>query len=108
MSLMLMVVFGAGASFDVRPRSSAPTSSDAIVPLAAQLFDPVYGAFAVRYPAAQPLLKRLRAAGSDVEKELEAIRAEAVKEAFLARQLEAVRYYLASLIQDAEARCLRH
>jgi hypothetical protein len=104
---MLMVVFGAGASYDVRPRPAPPTASDAVVPLAVQLFDPFYGMFAVRYPACQPLLKRLRAAGHNVEQELEAIRTEAVHQTFLARQLEAVRYYLAALIEDAEVRCLR-
>jgi hypothetical protein len=103
---MLMIVFGAGASYDVRPRHTPATASDAIVPLAGQLFDPVYGRFAVRYPACQPLLKRLRAAGQNVEQELEAIRTEAAHRTFLARQLEAVRYYLAALIDDAEDRCL--
>jgi hypothetical protein len=70
------------------------------------LFDHAYGQFAIRYPACQPLLKRLRAAGSNVEPELENIRTEAVRQTYLARQLEAVRYYLAALIQDAEHRSL--
>jgi hypothetical protein len=104
---MLMVVFGAGASYDVRFRPSIQQPSDPVIPLAAQLFDPVYGRFAVEFPACQPLLRRLRAAGSDVEQELEAIRTEAARQTFLARQLEAVRYYLAALIEDAEGRCLR-
>ncbi len=95
------------ASFDVRPRPAPPTASDAVIPLAMHLFDSVYGRFAVQYPACQPLLKRLRAAGPNVEQELEAIRAEGVHQTFLARQLEAVRYYLDALIEDAEDRCLR-
>ena len=49
----------------------------------------------------------MRAAGQNVEQELEAIRTEAIHQQFLGRQLEAVRYYLAALIEDAEERCLR-
>src|SRR5258708_4312309 len=64
---MLMVVFGAGASFDIRPRKSPASASDAVLPLAMHLFDHAYGQFAIRYPACQPLLKRLRAAASNVE-----------------------------------------
>jgi hypothetical protein len=92
---MLMVVFGTGASFDVRPRVEPTITTDAVIPLAMHLFDSVYGRFAVQYPARQPLLKRLRAAGANVEQELEAIRIEAARQTFLVRQLEAVRYYLA-------------
>jgi hypothetical protein len=103
-----MVVFGAGASFDVRWQPRLQTASDAIVPLAGQLFDPVYGRFAIQYPACQPLLKRLRAAGANVEQELEKIRSEAIDQPFLGRQLEAVRHYLSALIENAEARCLQN
>jgi hypothetical protein len=104
---MLMVVFGAGASFDVRPRVQPTSPTDALIPLAMHLFDPVFGRFAIQYPACQPLLKRLRAGGTNVEQELEAIRAEATHQTYLSRQLEAIRYYLAALITDAQERCLR-
>jgi hypothetical protein len=103
---MLMVVFGAGASYDVRNRGFPPGPGDPNLPLASQLFHPVYGPFAVTYPACQPLMKRLRAAGSNVEQELESIRSEAVHRPGLTRQLEAVRHYLNALIGAAQRRCL--
>lgn len=102
---MLMIIFGAGASYDsdpVHPIPSAAGTSGGRLPLARDLFWSGYGKFAASYPACQGLMTRLRAAAPNVEPELERIRAEAKKRTYLLRQLEGVRYYLRALIHESE------
>jgi hypothetical protein len=107
---MLMVILGAGASYDSDPRYPATGVNDSReadrIPLAAQLFWPGHGQFARQFPACQGLLSRLRSAAPKVESELERIRLEGQRKTFMQRQLEAIRYYLDALIQDREARWL--
>lgn len=99
-----MVIFGAGASYDCDPTHPATTGDIARggIPLAGDLFWAGFGEFAARYPACQGLLRRLRAAGRDIEPELERIRAESRIKPFLLRELEAIRYYLMALITARE------
>ncbi len=106
---MLMVIFGAGASYDCDPSHPATTGDIATgaIPLAADLFWAGYGEYAARYPACQGLLRRLRAAGRDIELELERIRAEAHRKTFMLRELEGVCYYLMALIQAREDEVFR-
>ncbi len=101
---MLMVIFGAGASFDSDPNDPADGLSKAgpRIPMARDLFWSGYGPYAARFPACQGLLRRLRAAAPAVEAELERIRIEGRERTFLLRELEAVRYYLQALIEAAE------
>jgi hypothetical protein len=96
-----MVIFGAGASHDSDPAhpSTGGVGTRALrLPLAGNLFWPGYGEFAARYPACQGLMRRLRAAAPDIEPELERIRAEAQRKTFMLRELDAIRYYIQSLI----------
>ena len=100
-----MVIFGAGASFDSDPShpSTGPGGAGGMrIPLAGDLFWAGYGEFAARYPACQGLLRRLRAAAPDIEPELERIRGEARRKTFMLRELEAIRYYLQTLIRAQE------
>src|SRR5205823_2745020 len=80
---MLMVIFGAGASFDsVSPAHFGPRGDEHYKPpLAKDLFHagPVQGSAVEQFPQCRPLLPRLRRAASDgasVERELEAIQSE--------------------------------
>lgn len=105
---VLMVIFGAGASYDSDPlRSSLAASNphgpeERRLPLAVNLFHRRFGRYVwPNYDACIPLLKRLRERAPAIEPELEAIRNEAARSerAFMLRQLEAVRYYIRALIE---------
>jgi hypothetical protein len=99
---MLLVIFGAGASYDSspdRPPSDADNSfEDARPPIAAKLFGGRFGKIARDYPPCQPLLPRLRAVASakdgSIEATLERLRDESGRYPHLPRQLMALRYYL--------------
>ncbi len=72
---MLMVVFGAGASYDSFP-SGLPNSTDwedRRPPLANELFDnrPAFGPVVSRFPRCQPIISRLRHRGAFVPPQLE-------------------------------------
>jgi hypothetical protein len=107
----LVVVLGAGASFDSAPVTALPPGQRhkraSQPPLANGLFearDPFVGAIS-RYPACRALLGELRLALADssksLEGELERIQAEAAEHAHLFRQLSAVRFYLQDIIWDS-------
>ncbi len=106
---MLLVIFGAGASFDSAPsyrRVLTPSQyrhSDADIaryrpPLADELFDdrPEFAAAMQRYPECQPIIPELRHRAEHVmvEQVLEKLQKEADTYAEGHRQLTAVRYYL--------------
>jgi hypothetical protein len=109
-----MVIFGAGASFDLdrqhrpllvrKPRTGHEARGEvARPPLASQLFDPRFDSRVALYPACRPLIPKLRAAAPEIEPELERIRAEAIaggghQREHIERQLAGVRYYLREVV----------
>jgi hypothetical protein len=105
---MLMIVTGAGASFDSDRRRlfTGPEVASYRLPLARELFADRFGQFVAQNPASQALIGRLRAA-STVELELEAIRLEANEYDVLRRQLAAIRFYLRDLVRSCEINWLQ-
>jgi SIR2-like domain len=118
---MLMIIFGAGASYDSSPEfapyypggggyqnfgtpsSSPPSREQWRPPLANQLFHDLYGAFGEivqKYRKLLPILPHLRrpSKGKTVEEELESWQSEASADAERKRQLFSVRYYLHDLL----------
>ena len=109
---MLMVVFGAGASYDSVP-SRPPASGDIFPgsenrpPLADQLFDdrPRFIEAMKRFPRCQPIIPYLQnRKGVLIERALEELRGEAGEYPERHRQLAAVRYYLHFVLWE----CVRH
>jgi len=96
---MLLVVFGAGASYDSAPDfwppSGSPPEEDRL-PLANGLFDlrPIFVEAADRFPDCKAVLPRLRAKGVSVEAELAKIREEGANWTPALQELAAVQYYL--------------
>jgi len=93
---MLMVVFGAGASYDSDPSRPVPQKQDFRPPLANELFEnrPLFGDAIRRLPRCQPIIPYLRAPGVSVEQELERLQAEGEGYPEGKRQLAAIRFYL--------------
>jgi hypothetical protein len=99
---MLMVVFGAGASYDSvaskRPAYPGPESEEQYrPPLANALFEPRPWFVEVmnRFPDCQPIIPYLQfPTGGSVEQELEHLQSEASEYPVRHRQLAAIRYYL--------------
>lgn len=108
---MLMVVFGAGASYDSAP-SYHPQSLEAGLvntnrpPLANDLFAnrPLFAEVMARFPECQPVIPYLRHPDADipVERVLEQLQAEAERYPEGQRQLTAIRYYLHCMIWQCE------
>jgi hypothetical protein len=106
---MLLVIFGAGASFDsvdvtaVRQVQQAPNHRP---PLATDLFSdrPNFNAVAARYPQfggrILPFRRAARSQGFDVEKELQAIRDETEAYPAAASELAAVQFYLRDVMTE--------
>jgi hypothetical protein len=127
---MLMVIFGAGASYDSSadfrpcpisgstqnfgPPPDPPHSCELLrPPLANALFhDPgrVHGEIVQRYSKLLPILPRLRQPlrGRSVEEELESLQEEANGDVERRRQLFSVRYYLQELIFKVSQEWLKH
>lgn len=104
---MLMVVFGAGASYDAVPsRPAAPPYSDldARLPLANQLFDdrPLFSAVMQQFPRCQAIIPWVRNV-PNVEQVLEHLQTESDAYAERHRQLAAVRYYLNSMLWQCQS-----
>ena len=111
---MLMVVFGAGASFDSCPEFEAPGPHQVHVsgseverqrpPLTKDLFSPTedFGRVLQMFPQCHAVVERLRhmPEGRTLEQELEAMMAERVKLKHRHRQLAAVRYYLQRVLWE--------
>jgi hypothetical protein len=115
---VLLVVFGAGASFDSVPHlpPPAPPSEGGAVqnnwtpvkevtvaphefvrpPLANQLFDtrPIFVDLMEKFKDCQPLVPLLRQSGTSIEKKLAEFREQAMAFPPLRRSLAAVQYYL--------------
>jgi hypothetical protein len=116
---MLLVIFGAGASYDsvdpavtnpllLRPGTPDLSRSDYRPPLAKDLFADWenYAKIIDRFPACRPIVQRLRQAalGPDfnIERELEAVQTEAEQYPRRWKQLAAIRYYLQYLLWECE------
>lgn len=117
--MALMVVFGAGASFDsfaeVPPTSGFDNVNPVVhgaldiewrLPLAQGLFSRQYGGIAVRYPHCQRLFPLLRRSTA-IEQTLEEIVASTGDDPSVLRELMAMRYYLRDVIQISEIRWKR-
>jgi hypothetical protein len=114
---MLMVIFGAGASYDsdpTRPAPIPPSSWTSNVdlgdrpPLANQLFDNrrEFANELARFPACRPIVPFLRGSAS-IETVLEGLQREATASPAYPerhRQLAAVRYYLQMLLSGCDER----
>ena len=111
---MLMVVFGAGASYDSCPTHPAPESefhgdrhADCRLPLGDKLFEErdLFFPILEQFPRALDVVPRLRhlLPGTNVEAVMEALRAEAEANPRRHRQLAAIRYYLQWAIWDCES-----
>jgi hypothetical protein len=107
---MLMVVFGAGASYDSIP-SRVPSGAIKLeerLPLADELFDdrPEFVSAMVDFPRCQPVIPYLRQLppGSTVERVLEGFQAEAREYPMRYRQLAAIRYYLHTMLWACDLR----
>jgi hypothetical protein len=103
---MLMVVFGAGASFDSDPRRPALERASAEAnrpPLADQLFDnrPLFSSTIEQYPACHPVITYLLThyVKSSVEQKLEYLQAESSGYAARISQLAAIRFYLRHMLR---------
>ncbi|MDA2927090.1 SIR2 family protein [Acidobacteria bacterium AH-259-G07] len=108
---MLMVIFGAGASYDSvpsrRPGSNIdPNESKYRLPLANELFDdrPHFVQAMTHFPKCQVIVPylRKRTEGFSLEGELEKLRSEAERDPERHKQLAAVRFYLQFMLWECE------
>jgi hypothetical protein len=116
---MLMIIFGAGASYDSAPSFRIPTPRSEFIgrgttvlhagpwrpPLANDLFrdqDGAFGSIVDKYPKLAQILPYLREYGSDrsVEQILESLQEEGKQSSERIRALMAVRFYLCELFSD--------
>jgi hypothetical protein len=108
---MILVVLGAGASFDLDP-THPPTpnqyETEPRMPLAKDLFADraAFNECLEEYPAARTLIPYLRGQ-TDVEAQLQRLQAEADSDAQRVRQLAAIRYYLRDMIAVYQSACLQ-
>jgi len=104
---MLMVIIGAGASFDSSADHRASTYSLKRPPLANDLFHHRYGRFRAQFPQFQGVLAELvPKAGRSVEDVLQRLQGESGANPMRHQQLAAIRYYLRSLLSVVPAEWL--
>jgi hypothetical protein len=108
---MLMVIFGAGASYDSAVYAGGP---DGRPPLAKELFDErgLFIDIAWRYPACRPLVDDLRQSQRPenpqlIESRLRELRELASADPELRRQLMAIRFYLRDVVAEHTAAWVR-
>jgi hypothetical protein len=100
---MLMVILGAGASFDSSPTHPASTYQPVTrPPLAANLFDPRFAAQLDSFPEAKPVVPFLRTSKNTIETALERLQTQASEYPVRHVQLAAIRQYLRYAIIQAE------
>jgi hypothetical protein len=100
-SPVLLIVFGAGASYDSIPQYPPPYTDQNRPPLANELFDPRFNGLVARYHYLHPLISRLREAARmniPVEEELEAINLEVARDEDTIRELLSVQSYLRDVV----------
>lgn len=91
---MLLIIFGAGASYDSSPDHPVGSNDDKRIPLARDLFGPGLAEVARDWPKMDPILPYLRHTKGNVEDVLEDLRTEGIDDKERLRQLLAVRFYL--------------
>jgi hypothetical protein len=116
---VLLVIFGAGASFDsvhayqpnsilpaVRTHAVVPSYENDRPPLANQLFDnrPEFVRAMARFPACLPLIPTLQKPGVIVERELARIRGQAEHYPPAHKELASILYYLHFAIWECQSR----
>ena len=106
---MLMVVFGAGASFDSvphRPPRKPYQQMEYRPPLASELFGDreQFERAMEQFPKCLPVIPHLRRQGNLVEQELERVQTDAAQDPERHRQLAAIRYYLHFMLSE----CVQH
>lgn len=101
---MLLIVFGAGASWDSSPDIPVGTSDDLRIPLSDGLFDIVHASQASMWPDMSPLLPYLRHRGEgvSVEQVMDTLARESLSDVERLRQLMAVRFYVHLVIWERE------
>lgn len=107
---MLMVIFGAGASYDCvssRPPTNWPPEHHPYrLPLANQLFDDrgIFNKWINNFPKCKPIIPYLREASQNglVERELEKLQAQGVDYPDRYRQIAAVQFYLQCILWECE------
>jgi hypothetical protein len=113
---MLLVILGAGASYDSDPRWPPPhqdgrpaplpiSGSNHRPPLATELFDERFGYAISLFPQCRPLIHRLRLVAEDggsVESQLSAFEAETATYPMRKVHLAAIRSYLRRIIADVQ------
>ncbi len=109
---MLMVVFGAGASYDsfadappgVQVIGEPPhqVMIDGRPPLASQLFSLRFADDIAQFPECKNVITYLRGTGVNVEAELERLQTESVSFPDGAKQLAAIRYYLQFMLTGCQ------
>jgi hypothetical protein len=113
---MLMVIFGAGASYDSFP--SAPPAATSVfhddrMPLATELFENRHNFAEVidEFPECRPLIGPLRhcAPNEGVERVLERLQTQSENDSQGQKEITAIRYYLQKIIWQCERRWeMRH
>lgn len=105
---MLLVVFGAGASYDSIPSCPLGTWVDLRPPLANQLFEnrPIFTDALSHFPRCQAIVPYLQSSGGSVqvERELERLQGEADTDPERHRQLASVRFYLRLALYQCQRR----
>jgi len=103
---MLLVVFGAGASYDSVPHRPLTHRNEFRLPLANELFADRtrFSVWIQRFPTCNAVIPYLRqpSEGGSVESELERLRTEAQANSNRIKQLAAVQFYLQSMLWECE------
>ncbi len=100
---MLMVIFGAGASWDSYERLPPPNVNEYRLPLAKGLFDSRFGDEYRLFPKCGPLIQRLQRPNINVESVLETFQSEANLYPHRRTQLTSVRYYLNYMLSRCQS-----
>ena len=104
---LLMVIFGAGASYDSFPSFPPPNPrwKNYRPPLANQLFDQSrFGDQISLFPKCQPIIPFIQGEGVNVERVLEEFQSQASEYPERHRQLAAIRYYLQTMLWVCQQR----
>lgn len=105
---MLLVILGAGASYDSdRRKSFSTTPPEVRLPLAKDLFSPRFDTIAATFDAVQGILPYLREQSPNVEQALETLIGEQAQYPHRARQLLGATYYIREAIDGAQAQWLQ-